>query len=267
MAAVQPWTRTLDTVCGRIALYSDTPHLARLLGAGFDPDLLDEVPPRWNIGPTSPILGVRASRQGSRTLDVYRWGLVPGWSKDPAMVRGTFNARAESVATKPMFSSAFSRWRTLIPVDAFYEWEEISPKSKQPYAFKRADGEPVVFAGLRDHWKGVDGSELRSAAIITTSAGPDMPIHDRQPVVLEREVWDHWLDPDVTDRDELEPLLTAGDEGTLVHYPVGQEVGDIRNDDPGLIEARSPQADPGQISLWAGEEPSDRSTATHRPPR
>jgi putative SOS response-associated peptidase YedK len=107
---------------------------------------------------------------------------------------------------------------------------------EQPYAFKRADGEPVVFAGLREYWKGEDGTELRTATIITTDAGPDMPIHNRQPVVLERDTWEHWLDPEVTDREELEPLLKPNKEGTLVHYPVTRDVGYIRNDGPELVQ-------------------------------
>jgi putative SOS response-associated peptidase YedK len=221
-------------MCGRIALYSDTPHLAQLLEAGIDPALVDGLRPRWNIGPMSTILGVSESAEGERTLGAYRWGLVPAWAKDPAALRSTFNARAETVAVKPMFRSAFKRGRILVPVDGFYEWQAGTPK--QPFAFRRADGQPVVFAGLREWWRGDDGTELRTATIITTESGPDMPIHDREPVVLEREAWEHWLDPAVTARDELEPLLRPTVEGTLVHYLVGRAVGNVRNDGPELID-------------------------------
>jgi putative SOS response-associated peptidase YedK len=220
-------------MCGRIALYSDTPQLARLLDAGVDPDLVDALEPRWNIGPTSPILGVSEDQDGHRTLGAYRWGLIPWWAKDPAAIKNTFNARGETVATRSMFQSAFSRSRILVPVDAFYEWKAGTPK--QPFAFKRADGQPVVFAGLRDRWKGDDGIELRSATIITTHAGPDMPIHDRQPVVLEPESWVQWLDPQLTDPSELEPLLVPNSAGTLVHYAVGRAVGNVKNDRPELL--------------------------------
>jgi putative SOS response-associated peptidase YedK len=220
-------------MCGRIALYSDTPQLARLLDAGVDPDLVDALEPRWNIGPTSPILGVSEDQERQRTLGAYRWGLIPWWAKDPAAIKNTFNARGETVATKSMFQSAFSRSRILVPVDAFYEWKAGTPK--QPFAFKRADGQPLVFAGLRDRWKGDDGIELRSATIITTHAGPDIPIHDRQPVVLEPETWNQWLDPQVTDPDGLEPLLVPSPAGTLVHYAVGRAVGNIKNDRPELL--------------------------------
>jgi putative SOS response-associated peptidase YedK len=220
-------------MCGRIALYSDVPRLARMLDAGIDPEVVDELRPSWNIGPMSMILGVSGDPAGQRTMGLYRWGLVPAGAKDPASIRNTFNARAETVASRPTFRAAFRQRRTLVPVDAFYEWKGGTPK--QPYVFQRADGDPVVFAGLREHWRGADGSELRTATIITTEAGPDMPVHDRQPVVLERGAWEHWLDPDATDREDLQSLLVPGAAGTLVRYPVGRGVGNVRNDGPELV--------------------------------
>ena len=185
-------------------------------------------------------------------LDQYRWGLVPSWVKDPKGVKSTFNARAEGLASKAMFRSAFESRRILIPVDEFYEWETLGPKRKQPYAFRRSDGEPIVLAGLRE-WNPELGGNGRTATIITTEAGPDMPIHNRQPVVLEREVWEHWLDAEVTGPEELEPLLRPTARGTLVHHPVGKEVGNVNNDGPELIEEVAPEADSGQISLWSGD--------------
>jgi putative SOS response-associated peptidase YedK len=235
-------------MCGRIALYDDPDHLARLLDAGVDPTLLLDWQPAWNVAPTDNILGV-SERHDQRTLRSYRWGLVPSWAKDPAAIKGTFNARAESVATKPAFRTAFRKGRILVPVDAFYEWARLGPKEKQPYAFRRADGEPVVFAGLREWWRGEDGTELNTATIITTAAGPDMPIHNRQPVVLEQRAWDHWLDPTVPSIDELEALLVPTVEGTLVRHPVGRAVGNVHNDGPQLIEAVALQGDLGLNSL------------------
>jgi len=221
-------------MCGRIALYSDTPQLARLLEAGLDPELVHGLAPHWNLGPTSEILGVAADADGQRTLGAYRWGLVPHGVADPASIRNTFNARAESVASRPLFRSAFRKGRILVPVDAFYEWKAGTPK--QPYAFVRADRQPVVFAGLREWWRGADGTELRSATIITTEAGPDMPIHDRQPVVLERDAWERWLDPALTGGPELASLLRPSREGSLIHYPVDRAVGSVRNDRPELLD-------------------------------
>jgi putative SOS response-associated peptidase YedK len=238
-------------MCGRIALYTDPDRMARILGAGLADRMVADWHPSWNVAPTRPIFGVSESK-GGRMLDQYRWGLVPSWVKDPKTVKSTFNARAESLASKPMFRSAFESRRILIPVDEFYEWETLGPKQKQPYAFRRADGEPIVLAGLREWNPELDGCG-RTATIITTQAGPDMPIHNRQPVVLERDVWDLWLDGDVTDRDELESLLRATVGGTLIHHPVGKAVGNVNNDGPELVEAVALEADDGQSSLWSGD--------------
>jgi putative SOS response-associated peptidase YedK len=137
------------------------------------------------VPPTEPILATRdrVDSEGNvtRTLQPYRWGLVPYWAKDPAAVN-TFNTRAESVATKPIYRSAFERKRVLVPAD---EWKKVA-NAKQPYAFRRTDGQPMVFAGLCDHWKTPGGHWLASATIITTLDNPDMhEIHDRMPVILE----------------------------------------------------------------------------------
>ncbi len=235
-------------MCGRVALYDDPGHLARLLDAGVDPELMEQWRPSWNVGPTAPILGV-SERHGQRILDAYQWGLVPSWAKNPAAVKGTFNARAESVASKPMFRSAFERWRILVPVDAFYEWQKLGPKEKQPYVFRRADGGPVVFAGLREWWRDAEGHELRTATIITTEAGPDMPIHNRQPVVLEPSDWDLWLDPETTGGPALQQLLVPTGAGTLIRHPVTKDVGSTRNDRPELVEAIPLDGAPGPNSL------------------
>jgi putative SOS response-associated peptidase YedK len=238
-------------MCGRIALYTDPDRLARILGAGLADRAFGEWRPSWTVAPTRDVLGV-SETQGRRLLDHYRWGLVPSWVKDPMSVKSTFNARAESLASKPMFRSAFESRRILIPVDEFYEWETLGPKRKQPYAFRRSDGEPIVLAGLREWNPDLEGNG-RTATIITTEAGPDMPIHNRQPVVLERDAWDHWLDVEVTDPDELASLLRPTTRGTLVHHPVRKDVGNVNNDGPELVEAVVPEHDQSQPSLWSGD--------------
>jgi putative SOS response-associated peptidase YedK len=223
-------------MCGRIALYSEPDRIARILDAQLALDT-EHWQQSWNLAPTDPLLGVSEQPDGTRFLRAYRWGLVPMWAKDPAALKTTFNARAESVATKSTFSSAFRRSRILVPVDAFYEWSTVG-KVKTPNVFSRTDGDPIVFAGLRERWKGPDDSFMYSATVITTEAGPDMDgVHDRMPVVLERDAWEHWLDPAVEDRDELESLLRPARAGTLRHHEVNRAVGNVRNNGPELIGA------------------------------
>jgi putative SOS response-associated peptidase YedK len=219
-------------VCGRIA-QSEPSRYAQRLGALIDAEL--DWRPSWNIGPSAPVLGVR-ERHGERVLSSYLWGLLPGWCDDPKAATRTFNARAESVATRPMYRQAFRRRRLLVPVDGFYEWAAVpgSPR-KQPYYFERADGEPVVLAGLWEHWERGDDRRL-TATVLTSRAGPDMPVHDRQPVVLEPEDWERWLDPALGE-DEVRHALLEPRRGVLVHHPVSVEVGSVRNDGPHLVKA------------------------------
>jgi len=70
-----------------------------------------------------------------------------------------------------------------------------------------------------------------------------------KPVVLERDTWDRWLDPEVTDSEELKPLLVPTVAGTLIHHPVGKAIGNVRNDGPELVEAIALDGDPGLNSL------------------
>jgi putative SOS response-associated peptidase YedK len=183
------------------------------------------------------VLGVREIGE-RRQLDVFRWGLLPGWAKDPKTAARTFNARAETVATKPTFRSAFKRRRLLLPVDGFYEWKAApGSRTKQPFFFRRTDGDVLVLAGLWELWTGPDGEERRTATVITTAAGEDMDdIHDRQPVLLDPGTWERWLDPELEDVDELEGMLHAR-SGVLEHWPVSTDVGNIRNDGAHLVEA------------------------------
>ena len=221
-------------MCGRFALFSEPSRFAEFLDAelALDPEAFR---PSWNVGPTRTILGVAERADGHRSLGAYRWGLVPGWAKEPSAIRSTFNARAETVATKPTFRSAFRRGRILIPADAFYEWQ-TEGRVKTPFAFTRADGNPIVFAGLGEPGRGPDHPYGDTATVITTTAGPDMAgIHDRMPVILEPDAWAHWLDPAVNDHEALEPLLRPAPPGTIVHHPVDRAVGNIRNDGPQLL--------------------------------
>jgi putative SOS response-associated peptidase YedK len=229
-------------MCGRIALFTPPLRLARLLeaalAAGLDPDGAAS----WNVGPTATLFGVADRGQG-RVLDAYGWGLVPSWSKDPTVGSRMFNARAETVATKPSFRDAFQRHRLLVPVDGFYEWDRRDG-ARVPHYFTRADREPMVLAGLFDHWRDWsdrEGPWLATCTVITTTSGKDLDgIHDRMPVVVERDAHDLWLTAGEDEVDALHALCAPSLRGTLVHHPVGPKVGNVRNDSPELIEAVAP---------------------------
>jgi len=138
-------------------------------------------------------------------MQLMRWGLIPGWAKDPAIGSKMFNARAETVADKPSFKKALRLQRCIIPASAFFEWKG-APGAKVKQRIARTDGEPFGFAGLYDTWKSPDGERIATCTIITTTPNRVLaPIHTRMPVILLPDEEEAWLNPDLTD---VEPLVS-----------------------------------------------------------
>lgn len=159
-----------------------------------------------NISPGQfiPVVTDAASRQ----VALFKWGLIPGWAKDPKIGYRMFNARAETLAEKPSFRVPFMRRRCLIPADGFYEWKMVDGK-KHPFLFSLKEGKAFTFAGLWETWRDSNGDELRSCTIITTEPNEVlMQYHDRMPVILTAENRWNWLEesqPDVL-QSLLKPL-------------------------------------------------------------
>jgi putative SOS response-associated peptidase YedK len=220
-------------MCGRFAFYSPHEAVVRLFGVGPD---TPEVEPRWNIAPTQFVPAVRADEAGRRSLSMLYWGLVPGWAKEKAIGARMINARAETLAEKPSFRSAFKRRRCLVLADGYYEWQR-SGAVKQPYYIRLASGEPFAMAGLWERWRDPEsGSPLESCTIVTTTpAAAIAHLHDRMPVILAPESYGIWLAPDREQSVEIDRLL--GPSGLdLAAGPVGRQVNNARNDGPDLVE-------------------------------
>jgi len=166
-------------------------------------------------------------------MDLMHWGLVPSWSKDPAISNRMINARAETVEEKPSYRTCFKRKRCIIPASGFYEWHT---QTREPYYFSPKSGW-LSLAGLWDHWQSPDGTELHSCTIITTSANKLLqPIHERMPVILEDNVLDVWLG-ESQDVPLLKSLLLPYDDDKLQAWPVSKTVNSPANNNPELLEA------------------------------
>lgn len=196
-------------------------------------------PPRYNAAPTDNLAVVRFNPQTrARALDLLRWGLVPLWAKDPSFGPKCINARAETIASNNIFRDAFARRRCLVPADAFYEWQKRGGKTTTPHAIVPAEGGVLAFAGLWEHWKNpADGSILRSFTIVTGKPNPlCAPIHDRMPVILPRAAWPLWIGEQDASPEELLALLQPYPAELMRVYPIGPAVGNVRNDEPGLLD-------------------------------
>lgn len=218
-------------MCGRYSLHTNPEVIALYFKLG----ILPELAPRYNITPSTPVLVVRQDREKGRIADLHRWGLIPGWARDPSIGNKLANARGETVAEKPSFRSAFKRGRCLIPASGFYEWKKIAGR-KQPYYVHPRDAPLFAFAGLAERWNGPDGP-VHTCAIITTDANELMRgIHDRMPVILAPEDHDAWLDPANQETDRLKALLRPCPASFMAAHPVSTRVNTPRNDEPALLD-------------------------------
>jgi putative SOS response-associated peptidase YedK len=216
-------------MCGRYRLSRGN----QLVEEYFDtPSDEPEWTPRYNIAPTQPVPVIRQNpKEPRRELSLMRWGLIPSWAKDPSIAAQMINARSETAATKPAFRDPLTSRRCLIPADGFYEWVR-SGKAKQPYCFEVNDGELFAFAGLWDRWKDPSGQWIKSCSILTTTPNAvTSSVHDRMPVILDRGDYDFWLDPGMTNVEDVSDLLTPYDAQLMRSYPVSSRVNHVVNDD------------------------------------
>ncbi len=218
-------------MCGRFSQFhswAEVHAFLNIFGAARN------LPQRYNIAPTQDAQVVRHTAQG-RALGFLRWGLVPSWAKDSSMAARMINARAETVAQKPSFRSAFAKRRCLVPADGFYEWRGAKG-AKQPYRILSADGGLFAFAGLWERWEKGGGEALESFTIITTKTNCKLaPLHGRMPVILDPVDFERWLSPDLAANDALE-LLRPAPDGAVDFHAVSKHVNNARNDDPACIE-------------------------------
>jgi len=223
-------------MCGRFVQKTPLGDIQVLFEtAGAVPNM----PPRYNAAPTDNLAVVRYNPQTrERALDLLRWGLVPLWAKDLSFGPKCINARSETVAANNIFREAFQRRRCLVPSDGFYEWQKQAAGKPQPYAIVPQEGAIFAFAGLWERWKNpADGSIVRSFTIVTGLPNPlTRPIHERMPVILPKAAWPLWLGDAEASPDELLALLSPYPAELMRAYPVGPAVGNVKNDEPGLLD-------------------------------
>lgn len=229
----KPVRRTLLTgscMCGRYTLKTPVDQLRDHFGLR---DVNVDLSPRYNIAPTQPVAVV--PNRAERSLELFHWGLIPSWAKDPAIGSRMINARAETLAEKPSFREAVKRRRCLVVADGFYEWRRDG-STKTPIYIRLRSQAPFAFAGLWETWRSPERGVISSCTIITTRPNALLAaIHNRMPVILPPEQYGVWLDPTSRSPAELTACLVPFPDEQLEAFAVSRLVNSPANDQPECI--------------------------------
>lgn len=224
-------------MCGRYTQTAAFDELAQRFGITVEDDEHEDLTPRYNTAPSLRVPVVVAA-DGGRRLLMARWGFRPAWMKAGPLA--PINAKAETVATSPMFREALARGRCLVPADGFYEWKaEAGQKRKQPYYLRLKEGGLFAFAGLWTPSPAATGASATCTIITTSPNALVAPIHNRMPVILERGDEDRWLDARLTETAFLLPRLRPLPAERMEAYPVSTLVSSPGNEGPELVEPLS----------------------------
>jgi putative SOS response-associated peptidase YedK len=243
-------------MAGRFALTATPAEVDAYFGLND----VGDFPPRYNIAPGQPILLVTAgyprapgSNLPARRSLLVRWGLIPGWAKDPRKVPLLFNARAETAAERRAFMAPMRHRRSLVPATGFYEWRKRDNGPGQAYWVRPRRGGVIAFAALMETWLEAGGSEIDSAAILTTEAnGALAGLRDRMPVVVEPTDFERWLDCLNHEPRHVMDLTRSPDSDFFEPIPVSDKINRVVNFGPEVqeqVEIGKPTPPGGQLSL------------------
>lgn len=213
-------------MCGRNSLFAPRPVLEERFGAA----VFEGYEPRYNVAPGDDVAVVSADEPDR--IRRATWGLLPEWT-DPDRT-GLHNARAETVDERPSFRDAWAERPCLVLSSGFYEWHQAGTHA-EPYRIHRQGETAFAMAGI---WSPAPSEEDEmTVAVLTTEPNETVrPIHDRMPVVLERESEKAYLQSPPAERQTLCRPYRAGD---LEAYEISPRVNDPGVDDPAVIEPAS----------------------------
>lgn len=231
-------------MCGRYSLSKSKIELEER----FQAELLPDFKPRYNIAPTQLVPVITS--QSPKGFSFFYWGITPDFGQNKPVAQKLINARAESVIEKIAFKSSFEKRRCLIPADGFYEWKKLGKKTKIPYRFTLREEELFAFAGIWEEYETVNGEIQHTFLILTTSPNDIVSeIHDRMPVILNRQMEKKWLD-NYTPESELLAMLQPYPSDQMLSYTVSPLVNSVQNDVPSIIRKTSPADQHGNYTLF-----------------
>ena len=223
-------------MCSRYSLTSPPAAVRAYFGYSDTPNF----PARYNVAPTQAIAVVALDREGVRRFRLMRWGLLPGFVKDPKQFPTLINARSEEALEKPSFRHAMRFRRCLVPADGFYEW--TGPKGeRRPFLLRPREARLIAFAGIYERWRDADGVEIDTVAILTCPANGTIGLlHDRMPVVLPLQHFAAWLDVKGTPAETAANLLQPAPDALLEAIEMHPKINDSKRDEPGIQEPLEP---------------------------
>jgi putative SOS response-associated peptidase YedK len=222
-------------MCGRYGRFSRKQRIEEILGVSIAG--VDDLGVRYNICPGLPdwILKQPLGASGPH-FDQYEWGLLPAWAKNPKASRRPINARADTVAERPMFRDLLRQRRCAVPIDGYYEWRTTT-SGKVPFWFYLRTRAPFFLAGLWDCWHEGKPDQVASYTLMTTEPNElAATVHDRMPVMLHASHVPRWLDPTVTDPEAVADLLGPYPAEEMASRPVSRKVSNPQSEGPELIE-------------------------------
>jgi len=217
-------------MCGRFSLI--TP--ARIVGERFRADLPEQpFLPKYNAAPGQPLPVI--TNLAPEKIQLYHWGLIPFWAKDPTIASRLINARSESLSEKPSFKGSFKNKRCLVLADGFYEWKKTKI-GRFPYRVTLKNEETFALAGLWNSWRNTEGKEIYTFTIITTPSNAAIAkIHNRMPAILQPEDEKFWLDTK-TDISQIQEALKPYPANLMKTYPISKLIDLPVNDTPEVIK-------------------------------
>jgi putative SOS response-associated peptidase YedK len=227
--------RVYWSMCGRYGRFSRKERIEAVLGRTIE--AAGELAPRYNVCPGLPDWVMRQpGPEAAFRFEQFHWGLLPSWAKNPKASQRPINARAETVAERPMFRDLLRERRCVVPIDGYYEWRTTS-SGKVPFWFYLKSGEPCFLAGLWDCWHAGKPDALASYILMTTEPNAlSAKVHDRMPVMLRARDVPRWLDPTIAEPSQVVGLLEPYPAEEMASRPVSKRVSNPDNEGPELIK-------------------------------
>ncbi len=217
-------------MCGRFAIAMTLEEAEREFGIQ---KIYETFNPSYNVAPTQNI-PIIWNEEGKVALDMYKWGLLPHWSKEEKTAYKMINTRVETLANKDTFDPELELGRCLIPATGFFEWDTNNSTKKPMYIFLKGKRN-FAFAGISWKWEAPDGRIIKTCSIITTQPNRLVSrFHDRMPAILPKEMESKWINTEIKEKKEILSMISQNLE--MEAYEVSQEVNFVKNNQPELIE-------------------------------